>query len=233
MFPRQMTPEQMDDPTLDPREHIRALAGLARINRWTDSSALHWSTIRSEAEQARHPLRLLDVATGSGDIPVALAQRARRAGIPLEISGCDVSETALSVATENANAANVSAAFFRHDVLRTPLPDEYDIIITSLFLHHLTTADAITVLREMARAARRLVIVSDLSRSSLNLFLVRIACRFLSRSPVVHIDGPVSVRAAFTRQEAAELASRAGLSGCTISPRFPCRWLLTWKKPRE
>lgn len=232
MPPRQMTPERMDDPALDPREHARALVGLARINRWTGSAGMLWPTLREEARSLGRPLRLLDVATGSGDIPVSLAKRALRTGIKLDVSGCDVSETAIVAATRRATKANVKATFFRHDVLIDPLPTGYDIITASLFLHHLTEDDVIRVLKTMADAAGRMVVISDLSRSSLNWGFVWIGCRVLSRSPVVHFDGPVSVKAAFTPKEASELATRAGLIGATVTPRFPCRWLLTWKKPQ-
>ena len=232
MSRRQMTPERMDDPALDPREHNRALVGLARINRWTGSAGILWPTIREEARSLGRPLRLLDVATGSGDIPVSLANRARRERITLDVSGCDVSETAIAAATRRAKETNVEAAFFRHDVLNVPLPTGYDIVLASLFLHHLTDDEAVGALKTMAQAAGRMVVISDLSRGSFNRGFVWLGCRVLSRSPVVHFDGPVSVKAAFTPAEATELATRAGLTGATVTPRFPCRWLLTWKKPK-
>lgn len=53
----------------------------------------------------------------------------------------------------------------------------------------------------------------------------------LSRSPVVHFDGPASVRAAYTPAELRALADQAGLAGATVRPVFPCRMLLTWSRP--
>jgi hypothetical protein len=73
--------------------------------------------------------------------------------------------------------------------------------------------------------------VNDLSRSRWNLGLVWCATRLVTRSRVVHVDGPLSVRGAFTPAEAAKLAERAGLTGARVAERFPCRWLLTWRKP--
>ena len=230
-MPRRMTPELMDDPALDPREHGRALAGLARINRWTGSAGFLWPAIEGEIRRLGRPVRVLDVATGSGDIPVTLSAKSARAGRPVQFSGCDVSETAVDVATDRAKAANVPATFFRHDVLRDPLPDGFDIVTASLFLHHLTEAEIVHVLKAMATAASRLVVISDLSRSRFNYVAVWLVSRLLSRSPVVHFDGPVSVNAAFTPAEAEDLAIRAGLNGAVVRPHFPCRWLLTWEKP--
>jgi len=51
--------------------------------------------------------------------------------------------------------------------------------------------------------------VNDLCRSPLTQALVGLGCRALSRSPVVHVDGPRSARAAWTVAELRELADRA------------------------
>jgi len=221
----------MDDPALDPVEHRRALAGLARINRWSGSDHLLWPIIRREALAiGNRPLRVLDVATGSGDVLVALARRAARAGIRLQLAGCDISPTAVAAATAAAEAAGANIHFFQHNVLSQPLPAGYDVVVTSLFLHHLSQPEAVYLLREMGRASDRLVIVNDLHRSRINIALVWLACHVLSRSRIVWHDGPASVRAAFTPGEARELATSAALSDARVVPKLGCRWLLTWRK---
>ena len=80
-------------------------------------------------------------------------------------------------------------------------------------------------------AARRLVLVNDLRRTRFGFALAHLACRLLTRSPIVHHDGPLSVRAAFTSEEALELALEAGLAGAMISHHWPQRFLLSWRKP--
>ena len=229
-MPRQREAELMDDPGLDPAEHGRALAGLARINRFSGGAGALWPALAKLARAGR-PIRALDVATGSGDLPVALARLAKRAGLPLELAGCDISPVAVAAAQERAAAAGVTVRFFRHDVLATPLPTGFDAVFCSLFLHHLDEPEAAALLRSMGLAAGRLVLVNDLARSRRNLAMVWLACRALSRSPVVHADGPRSVRAAYTPAEALALAARAGLTGATVAGRFPCRYLLEWRRP--
>jgi hypothetical protein len=44
------------------------------------------------------------------------------------------------------------------------------------------------------------------------------------------MDGPLSVRAAFTIAEARQLAEEAGLHGAAISWRWPFRFLLQWRR---
>jgi SAM-dependent methyltransferase len=223
---RERIPELMDDPTLDPVAHRDALAGLARINRLTDSAGVLWPSIRNLSREIGRTIRVLDVATGSGDVPAKLLAKARRAGVPLEVEGCDISPTAIATATANSPASR----FFTHDVLRGPLPREYDVITCSLFLHHLSQDDVVSLLGRMKRAARRLVLVNDLSRSRFNFLAVWGACHLLTRSRVVRFDGPASVRSAFTPAEALSLAEEAGLSGASVRSHFPCRFLLSWRR---
>jgi hypothetical protein len=99
----------------------------------------------------------------------------------------------------------------------------------SLFLHHLDENEACAFLRLMATTAG-VVLVNDLERSLANYALVFAASRIVTRSPVVHVDALRSVAAAFTLQEARQLAQDAGLSGATIVRRWPCRFLLTWER---
>ena len=224
---RERIPELMDDPGLDPAEHRRALAALARINRVSNSAGVLWPAVRNLARQLGRPLRLLDVATGSGDVPAALLAKAEAARVPLEVAGCDLSPVAIAEAARRPGGGH----FFVHDALHTRLPADFDVVTCSLFLHHLDEHDAVALLANMENAARHLVLVNDLARSRLNYLRVWLACRLLTRSRVVRFDGPASVRSAFTPDEALVLAERAGLFGATVRTHFPCRFLLTWRRP--
>ena len=225
---RQVEPEIMDGPDLDPAAHRAALLGLGRINRVSRSAALVWPVLREAARAQARPLRVLDIACGGGDVVVALLRRARREGVPLAMSGCDISDVALEVARGQAQDAGVEARFFRHDALAERPPERSDVTMTSLFLHHLSHEDGATLLRNM-RQASRWVVVNDLERSTAGYGAAWMGTRILTRSGVVHIDGPRSVRAAFTAEELRDLAEQAGLIGATIHRRWPFRLLLTWR----
>lgn len=228
---RRRQAEIMDEPGLDPDRHAAALRGLERINLVSRSAAILWPAIEARARQRNGSLQLLDLATGAGDIPIALWRRARRAGINLQLDACDLSDTALAFARTRALRVGAEVHFFRHDALAGPLPREYDIVISSLFLHHLEPEDAVTVLRHMAGSARHGVLVNDLNRSRAGWLLAWAGTRLLTTSRVAHTDGPRSVEGAFTIAEAAELAQRASLTGASVEARWPCRWLLTWMRP--
>ena len=226
VLPRRLQPEVMDQPGLDASRHTQALHGLRRINFWSRSAGILWPALAAQARST--PLRVLDLATGGGDVPIRLWQRAKRAGLPLTIDGCDISAVAVEHATREAERRGAAVRYFVADALTDPPPDGYDALVCSLFLHHLTDEQAVGLLRRMAAAARRLVLVNDLVRSRTGLWLARIGTRLLSRSPVVHVDGPRSVEGAYTIAEARSLAERAGLHGATVERRLPCRFLLSW-----
>jgi SAM-dependent methyltransferase len=227
---RRLRPEVMDQPGLDPAQHARALRGLARINWWSRSSGILWPALLALAPAAG-PLRVLDLATGAGDVPIRLSRRARRAGIPVRIEGCDVSAVAVDYARRRAERVGADVRFFVHDALAEPLLSGYDVVMCSLFLHHLERGQARTLLARMAEQARQLVLVNDLVRSPAGLLLAHVGTRLLSRSWVVHTDGPRSVAGAFTTAELRELAAEAGLVGAEVAWRWPFRMLLTWRRP--
>jgi SAM-dependent methyltransferase len=227
---RHLTPELMDDPALDERRHRHALAALRRLNRLSRADAILWEPIRALASAPGHPpLRVLDIATGSGDIPLALARRAKAAGVALTIDGCDIAELSLSIAGARADAGGHPGRFFRLDVLRERVPD-YDVVMCSLFMHHLGNDQAVEVLYRMRCAARRLVLVSDLRRCRAGYVLAACCSRVCTRSDVARVDALKSVRAAFTMEEFAALAAEAGLESAVIGAVWPCRFRLSWRR---
>lgn len=228
---RDRQPELMDQPALDATAHDRALAGLARLNRISRSAAAIWRPIKkSMRSEPSRRWRLLDVACGAGDVSLSVARRAAKAGYSLEMAGCDFSEQAIAHAQRRSRAMKIEAGFFHRDVLVDGLPEGYDFITSSLFLHHLDERDAVSLLREIGARANVLGVISDLRRTRLGYAMAVVAGRGLTRSRIVHVDGPLSVRGAFTTDEATTLAHHAGLEGrFQIRKIWPQRFLLTIK----
>ena len=72
-------------------------------------------------------LKLLDVGTGSGIIPITLKKHFKNA----EISAMDISEKALEIAKKNADFHKTEINFIQKDYLNTELTEKYDIIISN------------------------------------------------------------------------------------------------------
>src|SRR5437660_11196676 len=127
---RHRQPEIMDEPDMAGERHAQALRGLERINAWSGSARSLWPPLADLAGSG--PIRALDVATGAGDVPIRLWQKARRHGIALEIAGCDRSASALEYARQRALAAKADVHFFQWDALQAGVPSGYDAVMSSL-----------------------------------------------------------------------------------------------------
>lgn len=228
---RRVIPEEMDDEAIDPKDHLYALKGLARINLFSRSAHNLWPAIEALAhEMPEKPLHVLDIATGFGDIPISLWKKARKKGVLLEIAACDKSLQAVKFARARARDNGAQVHFFTLDIHHDEIPDGYDILISSLFLHHLQNQEAVHFLRRMAKQAKRLVLVNDLARTVPGLVLAFLGTRLLTASPIVHTDSVRSAQAAFSIPEIKKAIDEAGLCQAHVERRWPSRFLLIWKK---
>ncbi len=235
---RDRQPELMDAPGLDRSTHRTALRGLRTINKISGTVQAIWKCLDSCVPEGG-ALRVLDIACGGGDVAIGLAKSAMRAGKNIAITGIDISPTAIDHAREAAAqigqkgnedpkfALRPQIQFRQADVLSDEFTGEFDVAYCSLFLHHLDEVQAIQLLQKMKSITRRMAIVDDLRRSRSGYFLAWLGGRLLSRSPLVHVDGPLSVRAAFTVSEAKELALRSGWQGVAVEKRWPQRYTMT------
>jgi SAM-dependent methyltransferase len=223
---RRLQPEVMDQPGLDVRDHELALDGLRRLNAASGVCRQFWRLIARHGHLSRgRPLKVLDVASGGGDVALGLWTIAERTGIKLQTLGLDTSDSACRHAARRCRPAGGAIRFQQADVTKEPLPTSFDVVICSLFLHHLTLAQSVRLLAAMA-AAGRLLLVSDLRRSAAGYALAQAACRLATTSPIVRYDGPQSVANAFSLAEVRELCVDAGLPDAAVRRAWPYRFMI-------
>lgn len=227
---RDLQPEIMDRPDLPADRHQKALRGLARVNVLSRTAGNIWRPIRDLARRnGLRELSLLDVASGGGDVACDLHRLAAADGIRLRVTGYDISPVAVEAAARRAAEVGADARFEIHDVFTSPPEPAFDVVTSSLFLHHLTEPQAVEVLSWMRQSCRRMLVVSDLLRTWLGYTTAKIVVKLVTRSEVVHYDGPQSVAGAFRMDEARRLAEAAGLTDAELRKIWPFRFLLTWK----
>lgn len=160
------------------------------------------------------PLRVLDLATGSGDIPEELCRWARSGSRRITFVATDVSEAILRVAQARIKEAGFGdrVRFAVCDAIHIPFADgEFDVALLSLALHHLDLRQAQAVLGEMARVSRLGFIVNDVYRAKGAWLMGWALTRLTTTSRLTRHDGPASVLRAYTPAEVRRLAARAGV----------------------
>ena len=227
---RQLQPELMDNPALERVEHEQALNGLARIHRLNNTPIRIWQTIRAQlATDNTKTYSILDLGCGDGFLLRQLYSFARKDGVTLKLIGCDFSRNAIEIARRAVERSGVPIELHHVDVTEVnELPVSADVVFCSLFLHHFSEPQAIAVLKTINAAARKLVLVHDLRRTYLGYALCWVGVHAFSRSKVVHTDGLLSVRAAFSIEEIQQLLTLAGIDQAKISKHWPQRFTITW-----
>jgi 2-polyprenyl-3-methyl-5-hydroxy-6-metoxy-1,4-benzoquinol methylase len=222
--------ELMDLPDADPGELARTLGDLAWINRWLGGTRLVQRHLATTLGGPAGPVRILDVATGYADIPRAIVRWARRRGLPVQIEAIDHHDRIAHLAQE-ASAAYPEIRVRRAGALPLPYPDgSFDIVLASLILHHMDGTEQVRLLRELYRVARHAVLVNDLRRGRWPFLVTWASLHVLSRSRLIHHDGPLSVRRGFRPAELLALAEEAGWERVGVSRHAFFRLALVGRK---
>lgn len=206
--PRSTHRELLDAPTVDPAELRANLADIRVINHWFGGNGAVLHALASLCQRWEGEQTLLDVATGSADVPLAVRGWARHQGLSLRVFASDVRQAVVHEARRFTNGA---VPLICHDALCLPFADRsFDLITCAQTLHHLDPPDALRMLAELARVARRAVIISDLRRSWLAYVGAHLV-GLLQQSAMSRHDGPLSILRAYTPVEMRQLAQQVGL----------------------
>jgi ubiquinone/menaquinone biosynthesis C-methylase UbiE len=224
--------EDIDDPAQPYTEMARAMGDVARAN------SLYWGTrpiISHVAALLRDvpqgtTIRILDIATGSADIPDALQRWGRKRGLSLEVVGLDNMPAMLRMAQE----CHPTVPTVQADALHMPFaPGAFDIVLCALAFHHFGFDDSVSVLRAMDRLSKRGFIVSDLRRDRLTLWTVQTGMRLLCPHPFTKHDAPTSVRRSFTPREYAKMVALSGAQDVRIHSHGYVRIALVQQKRKK
>lgn len=202
--------ELMDDPAVGPGELASALKFIRGVNRHLGGTAAVMGYLREwlprEMKAGERPIRILDVATGSADIPEAIALLARQREIHVEMVGLDLHPATLELARQWTEpvikrcAPHASLELVMGDALALPFADgSMDYVLCSMFLHHLSSEDALRAVREMRRVARRGIVINDLLRSRWAYAAIWALTMFASR--IDKHDARVSVKKGWRAEE--------------------------------
>lgn len=235
-MPRRRTPELMDAPDA-PRAQLEvALKYIRWVNRRMGGAGalLRHLSAWSARWPRNRPITVLDIATGSADVPLAARAWAKGRGFDLRVTAVDLHPTTLQIARERVREAGEESAvtILQSDALNLMSlfePDSFDYVHAGLFLHHLSDLQALTMLRIMDRLARAGIVWNDLVRSPAYRALVHVI--LIGQPEMVRHDARVSVEAGFTSAEVMDMARRLDLGFTRYRRVLGYRFTLAGERP--
>jgi SAM-dependent methyltransferase len=222
---RRIGAELLDDPAAPAGTVEASLRNIARSNRWFGgASALRFGLAQLLDGGVRgRTLSLLDLGTGSGDLPRTAVRWGARHGITIRAFGLELSQVAARLAVARGVPTVVGCAG------APPIDDgSVDIVSVSMVAHHFEPESVVRLFRICDGLARLGVVICDLRRSALAATAFRVGSRLLRFDPVTVADGLTSIRRGYTADELAALLARAGVEA-RVSPRPGWRLVGVWR----
>jgi SAM-dependent methyltransferase len=224
--------ELMDAEGMDFATFRAYLVDLAKVNRLT---LAYRPTMRFFADltaSGRLPrnrtVTVVDVGSGYGDMLRKIDCWAVQRGLNLNLAGVDLNPWSARAAAD-ATPADRPIRYVTADVFDFRPPGRIDIVISSLFTHHLDDASLIRFLGWMEDHAEIAWFVNDLHRHPIPYRVFRVVSRLLRCHRFVQHDGPISIARAFGARDWGLALAAAGLApgAARVQWRFPFRFCVS------
>ena len=202
----------------------RAMADVERANFLLGGTRAALKELEPALAELPKCATLLDVGTGTADIPAAAKALAARRGVTLQTIGFDLSPALI----ERYRRRNNSVV--RGNALQLPFRDKsIDVVMCSQVLHHFPEPEARELIAEMNRVARARVVISDLRRSLIAAGGLWVASFLLSFHPVSRHDGVVSIMRGFVPEELSDMIRPVAGTAPAVHRRPGFRLSTSWK----
>jgi ubiquinone/menaquinone biosynthesis C-methylase UbiE len=206
-------PELLDRPGTDDRLLREELKLLEDANeRLGGHKLVLWYVQRFFRSRRPEALNILDLGTGTADIPRAIVSWARKRGLKVSVTAVDLNPSVMRVARESCQEWP-EIRLDQQDIRALPYESKsFDLVLCTLALHHFGTEEATQILRKIGDIANKVYVVNDLRRHWAAIWLVDLLTPLVIKSAAVRHDWQQSIRSAFTRAEWQAMARQAGLS---------------------
>ena len=203
--------ELMDTEPVSFEDFRACLVDLARVNRITLAyrpTLAFFDRLLPFARRLGRPLEVIDVGSGYGDMLRAIDAWASRRGIAVSLTGIDLNPWSRMAAVE-ATSPSRTIRWVTADAFAFEPPQGIDVVVSSLFTHHLPDPLVARFLGWMEANARLGWFVNDLHRHPLPYHFFRHLAKLARFHRFVQHDGPVSIARAFATSDWRRLLSQA------------------------
>ncbi len=229
---RSNQPELLDLSGHSPLELANNYRDMAFINRYLGVHGMVLAHFRQLLKKRGNPgqVTILDLATGAGDVPLALIRWGRKSGIEIKALGLEINRQAIAMVRERA-VEYPEMSFLLGNIMDLPYgPSSVDYTLCNTTLHHFTFDQSIRIIQNMAEISRYGFIITDLRRGLWPYLLAKGACFLISQNRLTRFDGPRSVQKSYTYKEFWHLAQVSGLKGIRVYKHPFLRLAMIWEK---
>jgi len=220
--------EIMDDFSMKGELMRDTLDKLGSINKWLGGNSITINGINQllKGQPKNKTYTILDLGCGHGDILRLVADFGRKKGFNFKLVGIDANQDAIDYANElSVNYPEVT--FKNEDIFSEAFQEtEYDIALTTLFLHHFKEEEILTLLSSLSNKATLGVVVNDLQRSEIAYGLFKLLGLVISNH-MIKEDGLTSILRAFKREDLERVSKKLNLeSQICWKWAFRYQWLI-------
>ena len=201
------------------------------INTWLGGHHITIEGVRkllSSSPSSGKTLSICEIGCGGGDNLRAIDTWAAKQHIAVRLTGIDKKKECIDLAEEKNSDVKYSwicSAYETADIAAIAP----DIIFSSLFCHHFTDDEMVTMLQWMQHNSRTGFFINDLHRHAIAYVSIKILTGLFSKSYLVKNDAPLSVKRGFRRKDWQGFMQRAGIQGYSIHWKWAFRWLIIGK----
>ncbi len=173
---------------------------------------------------------ILDMGCGDGNMLKTLALEARRRNIVMSFIGVDLNSDALRLARQETTGFP-EISYVKRNILGLDSSDfNCDIVITTLTMHHFENEDILVFLKQFVNLSSIGVVVNDLERSVLAYYLFQVFGLIFIKTKVAKIDGSISIRKGFKREELEQLSTKISAVSHEIKWKWAFRYVWIMRK---
>lgn len=217
--------ELMDDFSINGHVLHRTLDTLAHINRWLGGNMVTMNGLKKVIKN--HPkeesLTIIDLGCGGGDILRKVANYGKKEGYIFKLIGIDANKDAVVYARQlSKNYPEIS--FIDCDIFSDEFESlQYDVVLTTLFLHHFKEKQIINILSANKKKAKLGIVVNDLHRNPLAYYLFKLVCLTIKNKMIIE-DGLTSILRGFKRKELENLSKEL-----QVTPQIKWKWAFRYQ----
>jgi hypothetical protein len=216
--------EILDRPDCDPLLAAASYRFMETVNDRFGGARLVRRFLAAETAE-RHsdtPLRILDIGSGSCDIPLAMIRWARAYGIPLHFTCLEMAGHAIDIARRQlARAGNPPVKLLQENAFTHQPIEPYDYAVTSMCFHHFSNEQILMLVNRLRGFVLNSLLINDLRRSHLASLAARLLLAATAAPRGVRHDALLSIRRGFKIHELRTLLRQ--LDGVAVSVE-PASW---------